>query len=117
MANLEEVFNRIKDAKREQREIRVSYKDALVTSQRYQDIADELTTLKEKKKKVEEDIKSQFTSEFTKLEGLKLDIQTDTVLLSDIALNHLMKGETVKITDEYKNDYDPIFTVKFKKVS
>jgi DNA polymerase III delta prime subunit len=115
MAKLEEVFNRIKDSKKEQREIRAIYKDALVTSKEYIDVVEKLDEIKSKKKKVEEDIRSQFSSEFSKLESLKLDIASDNELLSDIALNQLMKGETVKVTDEYENDYEPIFSVRFKK--
>ena len=116
MAKLEEVFNRIKESKKEQKEIKLAYRDALATSQAYQNVAEELKVLKEKKKKIEEDMKSQFASEFNKLEGLKLDIAGDNELLSDLALSQLMKGETVKIKDEYENDYEPIFSVRFKKM-
>lgn len=117
MANLEEVFNRIKNSKKEQKEIKLIYKDALATSKEYQDILTEFESVRDKKKKIEQDIKSQFKSELEQLEGLKLDIKTDNELLGDLALTQLMKGETVEITDEYENKYQPAFSVRFIKAS
>lgn len=116
MANIEEVFNRIRNSKKEQKEIKLIYKDALSTSKEYQDVLAELDAIKERKKKIEQDIKSQFKNELEQLEGIKLDIKTDNELLGDMALSQLMKGETVKITDEYDNKYEPVFNVRFKKV-
>lgn len=116
MAQLQEIFNRIKDSKKEQKDIKVIYRDALSTSSEYQNISEELKTLKERKKTIEADIRSQFSKELDKLEQIKLDIATDNELLSDIALTQLMKGETIALTDEYENEYEPSFSVKFKKV-
>ena len=116
MANLEEVFQPIKNSKKEQRDIRLVYNDALATSKEYQDAIAELNIIKDKKKKIEQDIKSAFKTELEKLDSLKLDIKTDNELLGDLALSQLMKGETVKITDEYENKYEPVFSVRFKKV-
>ena len=117
MASLEEVFNRIKDSKKEQKDIKLIYKDALSVSKEYQDALVELNGVKENKNRIEKDIKSQFKTEFEKLDALKLDIQTDMELLGDIALSQLMKGETVEITDEYDNKYQPSFSVKFIKAN
>jgi len=116
MAKLQDIFSRIKDLKKEQKEIKTVYRDALSVSKQYQDVVEEIKGLREKKKKIEADIKSQFTSEFDKLDSISLDIKTDNELLSDAALNQLMKGETVQITDEYDNEYEPLFSVKFRKV-
>ena len=38
-------------------------------------------------------------------------------MLSDIAIAKITKGEAIGITDKYSNEYEPIFKVKFKKVS
>jgi hypothetical protein len=46
---------------------------------------------------------------------MKIDLDSDMEMISDLALNQLMKGETVKVKDEYEVEYDPLFTVKFKK--
>lgn len=116
MANLQEIFNRIQKSKKEQKEIKTMYRDALVNSDRYKKTTEELTEMKLKKKKIEEDIQTDFRSEFNKLEVLKADIQNDQMLLSDAALTKVAKGEIVEIEDDKNNKYEPIFSVRFKRV-
>jgi len=115
MAKLQEIFNRIQVTKKEQREIKKMYKDALENSQSYQDAIDELKKIRDKKKHLEDAIKEDFSSEFNKLDTLKLDIENDTMLLSDAALTKLVKGELIQIEDPEGKTYEPVFTVKFKK--
>ncbi len=115
MAKLEEIFNKIQNSKKEQREIKAIYKDALTNSGEYKKITEEISELKEKKKSIEEGVKHDFSSEFTKLDSLKTDIESDKTILADIAINQLMKGETVEIIDDYDNKYEPVFSVRFKK--
>ena len=115
MAQLQEIFDRIKDQKKEQRILRESYKNALANSVSYQNTLEELDRLKEKKRSKEESIKAEMKSDFDKIERLKLDIASDNEMLSDLAMNQLMSGKTVEIIDEYGNRYEPQFSVKFKK--
>ena len=115
MAKLEEVFNKIQNSKKEQREIKATYKDALTNLGEYKKIIEKISELKEKKKRIEENAKNDFSSEFAKLDSLKIDIESNKTILADIAINQLMKGETVEIIDDYNNKYEPIFSVKFKK--
>jgi len=103
------------ESKKEQREIKKMYRDALSTSKVYQDVLEELKVLKDRKKKIEDNIKDNFRSEFDKLDTLKTDIESDKMLISDVAINQLVKGEMVEITDQYENKYEPIFSVRFKK--
>ncbi len=114
---LPEVFKRIQDKKKEQRDLKSIYRDALSVSSEYQQIVEELDELKIKKKKIEAAIQADFKSEFDKLEGLKLNIAGDNQLLSDLAVKNLASGEEIKIIDEYKVEYEPIFSVRFKKTS
>jgi len=115
MQDIQEVFARIQENKKKLKDLRSSYKDALSTSQQYADLKEEMTTKREKLKNIEGDIKAGFSSEFTQIDDLKIDVASDEELLTDIAMSKFMKGETVEITDEYDNDYEPKFTVKFKK--
>lgn len=114
MASLQEVFQRIQALKQEQKTIKQSYKEALQNSKEYVDLAEELKTLRARKKQIELDVKSEFSAEFTKLDDLKIDLETDQEMLSDLALNQLMKGETVEIVDEDVR-YEPVFNVRFRK--
>jgi len=50
-----------------------------------------------------------------RFDELKIDIDTDTELLADIALNMYVKEELVEIIDEYENAWYPHFKVNFKK--
>lgn len=115
MQDIQEVFNRMQENKKKQKDIRRAYKDALQSNQELQEIMDKLKTLRERKKQIENNIKESFSGEFTKLDDLKIDLESDAVMLNDISLTKLMKGETVQVVDQYNNTYDPLFTVKFKK--
>ncbi|MFZ2309939.1 MAG: hypothetical protein WAW11_00140 [Patescibacteria group bacterium] len=113
--NLNDVFKRIQDKKKEQRELKRMYRDALSVNGEYQEVLEELEALKLKKKKIEAGVQSDFKEEMDKMEGLKLNIAGDNQMLSDLALTQLSKGEEIKVTDENKVEYEPIFTVRFKK--
>lgn len=115
MKDIQEIFARLQIAKKRQKEIRQMYTDALKATPGYQQIVDDLKTMREKKKQVETAVRQQFASEITELEDLKVDMDSDTELLTDIALTQFLKGEKVEVTDEYENQYEPVFTVKFKK--
>lgn len=117
MSNLQEVFLRIRETKKEQKKLKDAYRDALLNSAEYKQVSDDLKDLRNRKKQIEADIRAQFSSEFTRLDDLKIDLESDFEILSDIALTQLMKGETVKVKDEYEVEYEPIFTVKFKKTA
>lgn len=113
--NINDVFKRIQEKKKEQRELKRMFRDALSVNGEYQEVLEELEALKLKKKKIELGVKSDFKEEHDKIEGLKLNIAGDNQMLSDLALTQLTSGEEVKIVDENKVEYEPVFTVRFKK--
>ena len=115
MQDIQEIFNRMQIIKKQQKDIRSTYKDALAATPEYQEINDKIKTLRERKKQIENTTKESFSAELTKLDDFKIDLESDSVMLSDAALTKLMKGETVQVVDEYNNTYEPLFTVKFKK--
>jgi len=115
MQDIQEIFNRVQKIKKEQKDLRASYKDALANSGEYVEIGEKLKTLRDRKKQIEASVRSDMGSDFTKLEDLKIDLESDIEMLSDMALTKMMKGETIEIKDEYDNKYEPVFTVRFKK--
>ena len=117
MQDIQEIFNKIEESKKDMKELKSSYKEALEGVQEYQEVQEQMKTLREKRKRIEQAIKEQFSSEITKIEDLKIDIESDMEMLSDIALAKISKGESIGITDKYSNEYEPVFKVKFKKVS
>lgn len=116
MAKIQEVFDKIQSIKEKQKEIKAVYRDALANSAAYQNALEDHNSAKEKKKQAEESIKSDFSKEFEKLEEIKYDLETENILLSDIALNHITKGEKIEVVDSYDNKYEPLFSVKFRKI-
>lgn len=115
MQDIQEVFNGIQGKKKELKLLKDIYKDALASASEYKKIADEAKALRAKKKQIEEGVKSGMGADFTKMEELKKDIAEDQVMINDIALSQMMKGEEVHIVDGNNVAYEPIFTVRFKK--
>ncbi len=115
MPEIQEIFDRVKDFKNKQKLIRDAYKSELSHHSEYQEINDDLEKVKIQKKEIEKVIKTAMIKDFEKLEDLKLDIEADNEMISDMAFNKLMKGEKVEIQDELGNKYDPVIIVKFQK--
>ena len=114
MSQLDEVYKRIQENKKRQKEIRQMLKDELAHHARYTEAVDEAKTLRDEKKGIEQNIRAQ-NKDFQELEDLKIEIATDQEILSDVALNMYMKEETVEIVDEYEQTWHPVFKVSFKK--
>jgi hypothetical protein len=117
MQNIQEVFNKIREMKKEQKDLRDMYKDALVQADKYEEIVEEIKVLREKKKEIETRIQGQLGRSYEKLEDLKLEVETYKEMMNDIAISTLMNGETVAVKDEFNNAYEPIWKVNFKKTN
>ncbi|MEK7619133.1 MAG: hypothetical protein AAB416_02745 [Patescibacteria group bacterium] len=113
--SVQELFLNIQSLKQKQRELRKMVKDALDASGELRGVKDELEIARERKKSLEAKIKSQFESELTKLDDLKIDLETESGELSDAVLVVLMRGETVQVRDEKNNPYNLSLKVVFKK--
>ena len=117
MQNIQEVFNKIREMKKEQKDIRDMYKDALAQADKYEEIVEEIKVLREKKKEIETRIQGQLGRSYEKLEDLKLEVETHKEMMNDIAISTLMNGETVAVKDEFNNAYEPVWKVNFKKTN
>lgn len=113
--SLQDIFHRINANKREQKEIRSMYKDALSSSKEYADLEEKLESLKQRKKEIENQIRNDLGKDWEQLDLLKLHAKQDSELLSDLAFNKLVKGEEVIVKDGSDQSYEPVFIVKFKK--
>lgn len=114
MRDIKEIFSRIQEQKKEQREINRSVREALEVHVDYKDIVEKIDQLKSKKRQIENSVRSDFEQ---KIDLLKLNIKGDTQTMSDIALATIMKGESITLKDEDNNEYEPVFSVRFKKTS
>jgi predicted nuclease with TOPRIM domain len=116
MVNIQDVFNRIQEKRKESRSIKMLYRDALEASGEYREILEKLEQLKARKKQLEGVAWSEVGSK-DKFELMKLDLKQDKEMLTDLALSTLMKGETVKVVDPDNNEYEPKFSVSFIKAN
>ena len=115
MRSIQETFDRIREIRKEQKELKEMYKDALVQADKYEEIVEQIKELREEKKQVEARIQAEMGKAYEKLEDLKHEMESEKEMMNDIAISTLMKGETVMVTDEYQNSYEPQYSVKFKK--
>lgn len=114
MRNIKEIFERIQEQKREQREINKAVRETLQNSAEYENIKEQLERLRLKKMRLEDSARGDMDQ---KMDLLKLNIKEGAQTMSDVALTTIMRGESVKLTDSDNNEYEPIFSVRFKKTS
>ena len=114
MRNIKEIFDRIQEQKREQREINKTVRENLENSSEYADVIEEIDKLRKKKFRIEDVARGNLDQ---KIDLLKLNIKEGIQTMSDVALTTLMKGESVKLIDDQNNEYEPIFSVRFKKTT
>lgn len=112
---IQEVFSKIRVMKKEQKDLKEMYKDALAQADEYEEIVEKIKELREKKKQIETRIQGELGRAWDKLEDLKLEVESNKEMMNDIALTTLMKGETVLVKDEFENTYEPTWKVNFKK--
>ena len=116
MQDIQEVFNGIQGKKKELKLLKDMYRDALAGAGEYKKVADEAKALRAKKKQIEEGVKSGMGADFSKMEELKKDIADDHEMIKDIAVSQMMKGESLRIMDGNQITYEPVFSVKFRRV-
>ncbi|OGL66361.1 hypothetical protein A2856_01535 [Candidatus Uhrbacteria bacterium RIFCSPHIGHO2_01_FULL_63_20] len=114
-ARLQELLNEIRTKKRRAKEIKQAFKDELAQHERFAKVKEELETLKAERKSIENSVREGSPKESAELEDLATEIKADEELLSDLAMNLIMKNETVELVDEEMNRYVPELVVKFKK--
>ncbi|MFA6973298.1 MAG: hypothetical protein WC238_00980 [Parcubacteria group bacterium] len=117
MLDMQQVFSEIREAKKEMKELRAQYKDALAQTDKYQETAEKIKLMREEKKTIETKVQQQLGKSYEKLEDLKSEVLAKEELLNDIAITTLMDGKTVEVVDEFQNKYEPVYVVKFKKTN
>jgi hypothetical protein len=113
--SIQDIFNRLQEKKKQVSVIRRKYKEELSTSIEYGRIREDMEKLRAKKKQYELATKQQAGANFERIDELSLAVKQDAQMLSDVALTSIMKGESVAIRDDHV-EYEPIFTVRFRKM-
>ncbi len=117
MQDLKDVWGRMQGTKQQQKTIRLLYKDSLESNREYRDLVEQLKQLKAKKSQIETETKSEMGKQYEELSRLAKELSLDKEMLADIAISSLMKGDPVKLTDEHDVEYEPVFSVRFRKLN
>ena len=112
---LQIIHDRTLQAKKEMSDLKKMFKEALDNNENYLKLKADLDIVRGKMKKISDSVKDDFSSEFNKIDTLKLDLEGDNSLMSDVALSNLTKGESSKVEDKFGNRYEAVFKAKFKK--
>lgn len=115
--DLQSVFNQLTELRKEQKDIKKEYRDTLAQMTEYTKILEEYEKIREQKQMYEQKAKGSLGTRYERLEELTDEIKSNQEMLSDMAMTTLMDGKTVEATDEYGNKYEPVFAVRFKKLT
>jgi len=110
------IYKGIKEKKAKIKTIREMYKNALENHKNYPSILEDFNALKAKKTLIESKIKDEMEKDFDIIDDLKREIQEDERKLADMAIKELVNGNDANINDDWDNELEPIFKVKYKKV-
>lgn len=116
MQSMQETFDQIQELKKEKKEIGKEYRDALSQANGYEEVTEELKTLREKKKMLETGVQAEMGSRYEKFEEIKLEIESLDQMLTDIAMTTLMKGGSINLKDKNDVEYEPSYKITFKKI-
>lgn len=117
MQNIQDLFDTLQATKKEQKEVKKEYRDALINANGYEEINQELKKLKEKKKQVETITQNQMGERYVLLENLKKKTEELDQSITDLAMSTLIEGKNIEIKDQYDNLYEPTYKITFKKVA
>ena len=114
---LQLIHDDIAEKKQSQKELTEMYKDALKNVDKYNDLNQKKEKINNEMKAIELKVQSQLGRAYEKLLDVKSEISMEKVTMTDLAINDLMAGQTVQVEDKFGNKYEPIWSVKFKKVN
>ena len=115
MQDIQSIFNEIQELKKEQKEIRHEYKDALANANEYEETVEEAKKLREKKKQIEALTQDRMGARWHRFEEIKSKVEELNQMITDVAMSDLMAGRTVALKDQFENEYEPVYKITFKK--
>ena len=112
---LKELHDRIKIEKSKRKDLKKIVKDTLTNSHAYNEALQAVELAKEKLSRVKAALMDDLREELVSIDKCNNEIKSDQMLLSDVAMTELMKGQTVEIDDpDVEHILNPVFKVSFK---
>jgi hypothetical protein len=116
MKQLQLFFDEVMAKQQEVKEIKAEFKDALDNVDEYVQLTEEVKRLNERRKAMKEKIVEQMGSRYAKLEDLLIDVKAEKEMMADVALADLTEGKPQTVKDAWGNEYEPVFSVKFRRI-
>lgn len=116
MRDIQEVFDQIQEHKETKKEIAREYRDTLAQTEGYEELKEEVKTLREKKKAKEAQVQVSFGSRWEEYETATAKIAELEQMLTDIAMTNLMDGKSINLKDKNNVEYEPSYKITFKKI-
>ena len=114
---LQLIYDEFAERKLEKRSLEENYKTALGNVKKYIEITEQMAGLRHKKKMIEYEIQDQLGASWKELEQIKAELNMDKERMTDVALMDVVEGRRVLVKDKYENKYEPIWSVRFKKIN
>ena len=134
MKQLQLIFDEVVAKQVELKEIKRLFRSELEQSAEYQKLSDEMKCVREdmalikmhileRMKCVREDmalikmhILERLGKKAEEMEEITECIKSKKQMMSDVALANLTKGESISVKDSNGIEYEPVFSVKFKRI-
>lgn len=117
-SRIEELFTRLAENKKELKRLKAITTEALKSSKPWATITEEINEAREKRKRIEDTVLADYSETLNDIEKLKLEVANDQMIISDIALNALMRGESIAVNDADGNvRWEPNIKITFKQQS
>jgi predicted nuclease with TOPRIM domain len=113
---LQLIFDEVALKAQEAKAIKAELKDSLDQVSEYVELTEEAKRINERRKALREDIRRKMGDRYAKLEELEDDLKDDKQMMSDLAMAGITEGKPQTVKDSWGNEYEPVFSVKFRRV-
>jgi len=112
---LQLVFSKTDEKKNDLAILKRQVKDDLEAMVEYQELLKQEEKIRQKKRDIINAFNSNNKDLIDKISLIKVDLDSQKQLLSDVAIKEYLAGKTIQITDKKGFILEPVFSVKFKK--
>ncbi len=115
LQRIKELHQEILEKQKKKKDLGQTIKDAFGNYKEFKDLEEEMKKLRERRKQIEAQVRTQYSSEFNDLDEVNQDIKDTKMVLSDLIWNEVMKNNTVEVVDEWDHHYVPQIVASLKK--
>lgn len=113
---LQFIFDEISQRQKDLRQCEIDYSNALKNDQEYQTLIRDLKEMNSKKRLIEARVRDSFGEAVLLAGSIRDELKIRKDMLSNEAITMLMSGQTVAVKDQRGRLYEPIWSVRFKRV-